>query len=127
MRQKSGYLLTPHFKELLVGEQYRLVRKLGSGGYGAVYLGNDFGPIHDCISLMTLATDLNTNEDVAIKLEHVSNDPSSLKTEVDIYRVLAGGAGIPQVFWYDTECDYRAMVFDLLGPTLEDLFNYCGR
>jgi len=40
---------------------------------------------------------------------------------------LAGGTGIPRVLWYGQECDYYVLVLDLLGPSLEDLFNYCER
>ena len=29
--------------------------------------------------------------------------------------------------WFGQECDFYALVHDLLGPSLEDLFNYCGR
>jgi serine/threonine protein kinase len=72
------------------------------------------------------ATDVDTDEEVAIKLEHQS-DPSVLREEVRVYKSLAGGAGIPTVYWFGEEYDYRAMVFELLGPSLEDLFNYCGR
>ena len=72
-------------------------------------------------------TNVDTDEEVAIKLEHVSIDPSLLEREADIYKSLSGAAGIPHVYWYGTECEYNAMVFDLLGPSLEDLFNYCSR
>ncbi|ERF75629.1 hypothetical protein EPUS_04609 [Endocarpon pusillum Z07020] len=73
------------------------------------------------------ATDVETGEDVAVKLEHVSTDPNFLELEAGLYRSLSGGAGIPHVHAYHTECEYDAMVFDLLGPSLEDLFNFCGR
>ena len=29
--------------------------------------------------------------------------------------------------WYGQEKDYNVLVMDLLGPSLEDLFNFCGR
>ena len=47
--------------------------------------------------------------------------------ETKLYKIMAGGSGIPDVKWYGTEGDYNCMVIDLLGPSLEDLFNYCGR
>ena len=29
--------------------------------------------------------------------------------------------------WYGSEKDYNVLVMDLLGPSLEDLFNFCSR
>lgn len=29
--------------------------------------------------------------------------------------------------WYGQEKDYNCLVMDLLGPSLEDLFNFCSR
>jgi casein kinase 1 epsilon len=36
-------------------------------------------------------------------------------------------AGIPHLKWFGVEGEYNVMVIDLLGPSLEDLFNYCSR
>lgn len=97
--------------DLRVGKKYRLGRKIGSGSFGDIYLG----------------TNMTTGEEVAIKLESVKTKHPQLLYESKIYRILHGGLGIPNVRWYGIEGDYNVMVLDLLGPSLEDLFNYCGR
>jgi hypothetical protein len=68
-----------------------------------------------------------SGEEIAIKLESVKAKHPQLEYESKVYKTLAGGVGIPFVRWYGTECDYNAMVMDLLGPSLEDLFNFCNR
>ena len=61
-------------------------------------------------------SDVGTGENVAVKLEPVSGDPPFLNGEADIYRALPGGTGTPRVYRYDIECEYIAMVLELLGP-----------
>jgi hypothetical protein len=41
--------------------------------------------------------------------------------------LLQGGTGIPHLKWFGVEGEYNVMAIDLLGPSLEDLFNYCNR
>ena len=35
--------------------------------------------------------------------------------------------GFPKFMWYGREGDFHIMVIELLGPSLEDMFAYCGR
>ncbi|KAF8326270.1 casein kinase I [Amanita rubescens] len=92
--------------------KYRLGKKIGSGSFGDIYFGVN----------IRLATQ------VAIKLEPANSRHRLLKYESYVYKTLAGGIGVPTIHWYGTtECDCNAMVLDLLGPSLEDLFNFCGR
>ncbi|KAK6930692.1 Protein kinase domain [Dillenia turbinata] len=47
--------------------------------------------------------------------------------EAKIYDILQGGSGIPGIRWAGTDGEDNVFVLDLLGPSLEDLFVYCGR
>ncbi|XP_042446225.1 casein kinase 1-like protein 2 isoform X5 [Zingiber officinale] len=98
-------------EELDVGNKYRLRRKIGSGSFGEVYLG----------------TDIQTNEEIAIKLETVKTKHPLLLLESKLYKILQGGTGIPNVRWFGVEDNYNVLVMDLLGQNLEDLFNFCSR
>jgi casein kinase I homolog HRR25 len=35
--------------------------------------------------------------------------------------------GIPEVYWFGVEGDYKCLVMEICGKSLEDLFQYCGR
>ncbi|KAG2138102.1 casein kinase I isoform delta [Suillus bovinus] len=67
-----------------------------------------------------------SGEEVTIKLKSVkAKHPQLLEYESKVYKTLTDGVSVPFVCWFGTECDYNAMVLDLLGPSLEDLFNFC--
>lgn len=46
--------------------------------------------------------------------------------EAKILKALKGSRGIPEVKHYTTIDEFYVMIFELLGPSLEDLFKYCG-
>jgi len=85
-------------------------RKIGSGSFGDIHIG----------------AHAETGDEVAIKLESVKAKAPKLLYESKLYKIIAGGVGVPKVHWYGVEGDYNIMILDLLGPSLEDLFNFCG-
>ncbi|KAL9261433.1 Casein kinase 1-like protein [Drosera capensis] len=95
----------------ILGAKFKMERKIGSGSFGELYLG----------------TNIQSGEDVAIKMEPANTRHPQLQYESKLYMLLQGGTGIPHLKWYGVEADYNVMVIDLLGPSLEDLFNYCNR
>uniref|UniRef100_A0A8C3DSI7 Casein kinase I isoform alpha n=1 Tax=Corvus moneduloides TaxID=1196302 RepID=A0A8C3DSI7_CORMO len=97
--------------EFIVGGKYKLVRKIGSGSFGDIYL----------------AINITNGEEVAVKLESQKARHPQLLYESKLYKILQGGVGIPHIRWYGQEKDYNVLVMDLLGPSLEDLFNFCSR
>ncbi|GLH10005.1 Discs overgrown protein kinase [Gryllus bimaculatus] len=100
-----------NIKEFIVGGKYRLVRKIGSGSFGDIYLG----------------INVTNGEEVAVKLENMRARHPQLLYESKLYKILNGGVGIPHIRWYGQEREYNVLVMDLLGPSLEDLFNFCSR
>eukprot|EP00929_Paragymnodinium_shiwhaense_P000158 TRINITY_DN1003_c0_g1_i1.p1 TRINITY_DN1003_c0_g1~~TRINITY_DN1003_c0_g1_i1.p1 ORF type:complete len:395 (-),score=73.05 TRINITY_DN1003_c0_g1_i1:37-1221(-) len=94
-----------------VGALYCLGRKLGSGSFGEIYF----------------AVNAQTGEELAVKLENVKTKHPQLMYEAKLLKHLQGSPGIANVHYCDTEGEYNVMVMDLLGPSLEDLFNICHR
>lgn len=74
---------------------------------------------------MVEGRDYDSRENVALKLEHRDQEPV-LEEEADRYKAFAGTLGFPKVYWYGWHDDYKVIAFELLGPSLEDLFAYCG-
>ncbi|XP_015891304.3 casein kinase 1-like protein 6 isoform X1 [Ziziphus jujuba] len=97
--------------EHVIAGKFKLGRKIGSGSFGELYLG----------------INVQTGEEVAVKLESVKTKHPQLHYESKLYMLLQGGTGVPHLKWFGVESDYNVMVIDLLGPSLEDLFNYCNR
>ncbi|XP_044470984.1 casein kinase 1-like protein 3 isoform X2 [Mangifera indica] len=95
----------------IVGGKYKLGRKIGSGSFGEIYL----------------ATHVDTFEIVAVKIENNKTKHPQLLYEAKLYNILQGGSGIPNIKWSGTDGEDNALVIDLLGPSLEDLFMYCSR
>ena len=96
--------------EIRVGGRYRLGKKIGTGSFGEIFEG----------------TDIFDNSSVAIKLEHNTVKYPQLLFEAKLLKSIPG-TGIPTMHWFGIAGEYNAMVMELLGQNLEDLFSYCTK
>ncbi|ORZ02495.1 kinase-like domain-containing protein [Syncephalastrum racemosum] len=95
----------------IVGVHYRVGRKVGEGSFGVLYEG----------------TNLLNNQSVAIKFEPRKSEAPQLRDEYRTYKILSGLPGVPSAYYFGQEGQHNILVIDLLGPSLEDLFDMCGR
>ena len=85
----------------LIFGKYRLLKKIGEGSFGKVYLG-----INE-----------KTMEPVAIKLEPRSLSPNYLKSEA-LYLFMLKGVGIPKLKAFGTNKSFNILIETLLGDSL---------
>lgn len=95
----------------VVGLHYKIGKKIGEGLFGVIFEG----------------TNIINGVPVAIKFEPRKTEAPQLRDEYRTYKHLQGSVGIPNAYYFGQEGLHNILVIDLLGPSLEDLFDWCGR
>lgn len=95
----------------IVGNFYHIRKQIGSGSFGTIYEGED----------------IRDGTKVAIKLEPLNSSYPQLNFESKLYTLFSGFFQVPKMHLFTKDSKDNIMVMDLLGPSLEDLFNLCGQ
>ena len=91
----------------VIFSKYLIRKKIGKGSFGTVYQG----------------INTQTNDKIAVKVEkREKNDPGTLESEA-LRLVYLQGEGIPKVYCYGNNLVNNLLVEELLGKSLEDIFN----
>lgn len=64
---------------------------------------------------------------VAIKIESRLSTHPQLEYEAKVYKYMADIPGVPKMYFFGAVGQHNALIMELMGPSLEDLFNYCSR
>ena len=97
--------------DLRVGGKYKILEKLGRGSFGDLYYG----------------VNVKTGEEVGIKMELLTVKNPQLPYEAKVYQHLQGNPGIPNIHWFGVESEYNVLIMALLGPNLNQLFQFCDK
>ncbi|KAL8854698.1 MAG: hypothetical protein Q9221_000480 [Calogaya cf. arnoldii] len=113
----------------VVGVHYRVGKKIGEGSFGVIFEGTNLLNNQQVaikfvchrLPLPAIHGDTNTSQ------EPRKSDAPQLRDEYRTYKILVGCPGIPNVYYFGQEGLHNILVIDLLGPSLEDLFDHCNR
>lgn len=81
--------------DIRIANKYRLGRKIGGGSFGDIYL----------------AINIQTGEEVAIKLEHMNAKHPQLHIECKFYRVMQGGGKLFSLLVFDLNPNPKSNFF----------------
>lgn len=95
---------------MLFDNKYQIISHIGSGAFCDVCLGKN----------------INTNEEVAIKIEKKNNQVSTLLHEAKIYIYLNKIDGIPRVKTFGSQDEYNFLIIDRLGRNMFELTRSLG-
>ncbi|ODV87713.1 hypothetical protein CANARDRAFT_173629 [[Candida] arabinofermentans NRRL YB-2248] len=127
----SASSAAPQVQKNIIALHYQIAQKIGEGSFGIIFKGYDL---------------LRDNQPVAIKFESRKSEAPQLRDEFKAYKILNNAInkyisngpendlhhylsieGIPKVYYFGQEGYYNILIIQLLGPSLEDLFEWCGR
>ena len=95
----------------IVGNIYQIKKRIGSGSFGTIYEGEN----------------ITDGTKVAIKLEPIRTSYPQLNFESKLYTLFSGSIFVPRMYSITKDSHDTAMVMDLLGLSLQDLFSLCGQ
>lgn len=90
-------------------DNYKVIKKLGSGSFGFLYIGEEMCSKHR----------------VALKIESLTKKNQQLPNEYHIYKILGcieGCRGFPRIYHFNQWDEYNVLVMELLGRDLEETF-----
>lgn len=64
---------------------------------------------------------------MAIKVERTDSPRPQLPIERDVFEIVSDSIYFPQMRYFGVHDEYNVLAMDLLGPSVEDLFNFCFR
>lgn len=113
MAEKENDTKRNTFPYQILFDKYKVSSQIGKGSFGTVFSG----------------VNTTTQETVAIKTEVKGAKNQNCLLESEAYRLssLKGFKGIPKVYQYGKVKGYNVLVMELLGKSLNELFNKMNR
>lgn len=95
---------------LVIKGKYKVGERIGKGSFGEIRVG----------------VNTETGERLAIKLERQDIAQKQLPLEYAFFKLLGkDGKGMPKLIYFGVCGVYSALVMDLLGPTVQEMFERC--
>lgn len=94
--------------DIIVNQKYKITKRIGRGAFGEVFIG----------------VDQENGDEYAVKVEDGTTKHPQLNYEYKVMKLLSETVGIPEIMCYTEENEKNILVMDLLGPSLEEMFNF---
>lgn len=100
-----------NYNDLVINKKYKISHQINKGSFGLIFKGKD----------------LETDLDIAIKIEPNLLSKKYLVKEARILHLLQKNHHIPRIHWCGSKPNSTFLVMELLGKNLEDLFIECNK
>ncbi len=137
----------------VVGVHYRVGKKIGEGSFGVIFEGTNLLnnqqvaikfvqiPLHSKLgnTIVNVRLGIGTPKErcspTARRVSYIQDScwlsyvtaPRCIVHSRAAQMLIPSAAGIPNVYYFGQEGLHNILVIDLLGPSLEDLFDHCNR